>query len=162
MTVVRNENNELIPTRTVTKWRVCIDYRKLNQVTRKDHFPLPFIDQMFDRLTGYAYYCFLDGFFFYNQITITPEDQYKTTFTCPHGILAFRRMPFGLCNAPIRLRNKMGEFVSRQSVYEMGQHNYRDIDTVTLHSYLENGLQPREIPSLTPSLGPSQVKFCAS
>ncbi|GJT89607.1 reverse transcriptase domain-containing protein [Tanacetum coccineum] len=46
MTVVLNENNELIPSRTVTGWRVCIDYRKLNDETQKDHFPLPFIDQM--------------------------------------------------------------------------------------------------------------------
>lgn len=48
MTVVKNDNNELIPTRTVTGWRVCVDYRKLNKATRKDHFPLPFIDQMLD------------------------------------------------------------------------------------------------------------------
>ena len=52
ITVVANENNELIPTRTVTGWRICLDYRKLNKATRKDHFPLPFIDQMLDRLAG--------------------------------------------------------------------------------------------------------------
>ncbi|XP_062112832.1 uncharacterized protein LOC133823987 [Humulus lupulus] len=46
ITVVKNDNNELIPTRTVTGWRICIDYRKLNKATRKDHFPLPFLDQM--------------------------------------------------------------------------------------------------------------------
>ena len=61
MTVVTNANNELIPTRTVTGWRVCMDYRKLNKVTRKDHFPLPFLDQMLDRLAGRSFYCFLDG-----------------------------------------------------------------------------------------------------
>ncbi|KAL5572373.1 hypothetical protein UlMin_021970 [Ulmus minor] len=83
-----------------TGWRVCIDYRKLNAVTRKDHFPLPFIDQMLERLTGHAYYCFLDGYSGYNQIPIAPEDQEKTTFTCPFGTFAYRRMPFGLCNAP--------------------------------------------------------------
>ena len=83
MTVVKNDNNDLIPTRTVTGWRVCIDYRKLNDATRKDHFPLPFIDQMLERLAGHAYYCFLDGYSGYNQIAIAPEDQEKTTFTCP-------------------------------------------------------------------------------
>ncbi|GJX66139.1 reverse transcriptase domain-containing protein [Tanacetum coccineum] len=62
MTVVVNEENELIPTRLVTGWRVCIDYRKLNEATRKDHFPLPFMDQMLERLAGNEYYCFLDGF----------------------------------------------------------------------------------------------------
>ncbi|KAL5549093.1 hypothetical protein UlMin_004324 [Ulmus minor] len=83
-----------------TGWRVCIDYRKLNAVTRKDHFPLPFIDQMLERLAGHAYYCFLDGYSGYNQIPIAPEDQEKTTFTCPFGTFAYRRMPFDLCNAP--------------------------------------------------------------
>nr|GEW99859.1 reverse transcriptase domain-containing protein [Tanacetum cinerariifolium] len=61
-TVVENEENELISTRLVTRWRVCIDYHKLNEATRKDHFPLPFMDQMLERLAGNEYYCFLDGF----------------------------------------------------------------------------------------------------
>ncbi|GJU28468.1 reverse transcriptase domain-containing protein [Tanacetum coccineum] len=100
MTVITNENNELIPTRLVTGWRVCIDYRKLNDATRKDHFPLPFMDQMLERLAGNEFYCFLDGFSGYFQIPIDPQDQDKTTFTCPYGTFAYRRMPFGLCNAP--------------------------------------------------------------
>ncbi|GJX45166.1 reverse transcriptase domain-containing protein [Tanacetum coccineum] len=99
-TVVTNDENELIPTRLVTGWRVCIDYRKLNEATRKDHFPLPFMDQMLERLAGNDYYCFLDGFSGYFQIPIDPKDQEKTTFTCPYGTFAYRRMPFGLCNAP--------------------------------------------------------------
>nr|GEY70146.1 reverse transcriptase domain-containing protein [Tanacetum cinerariifolium] len=99
-TVVENEENELIPTRLVTGWHVCIDYRKLNEATRKDHFPLPFMDQMLERLAGNQYYCFLDGFSGYLQIPIDPKDQEKTTFTCPYGTFAYRRMPFGLCNAP--------------------------------------------------------------
>ncbi|GJW51497.1 reverse transcriptase domain-containing protein [Tanacetum coccineum] len=99
-TVVENDENELIPTRLVTGWRVCIDYRKLNEATRKDHFPLPFMDQMLERLAGNEYYCFLDGFSGYFQIPIDPKDQEKTTFTCPYGTFAYRRMPFGLCNAP--------------------------------------------------------------
>ena len=61
-TMIRNEKNELIPTRTVTGWRVYIDYRKLNNATRKDHYPLPFIDQMLDKLVGHPHYCFLDGY----------------------------------------------------------------------------------------------------
>ena len=73
-TVIRNEENELIPRRTVTGWRVCIDYRKLNSTTRKDYFPLPFIDQMLDKLAGHPHFCFLDGYSGYNQIAITPED----------------------------------------------------------------------------------------
>nr|GFB33594.1 reverse transcriptase domain-containing protein [Tanacetum cinerariifolium] len=97
-TVVENEENELIPTRLVTRWWVCIDYRKLNEATRKDHFPLPFMDQMLERLAGIEYYCFLDGFSGYFQIPIDPRDQEKTTFTCPYGMFAYRRMPFGLCN----------------------------------------------------------------
>nr|GEV14541.1 reverse transcriptase domain-containing protein [Tanacetum cinerariifolium] len=100
MTVVTNDENELVPTRLVTRWRVCIDYQKLNEATRKDHFPLPFMDQMLERLAGNEYYCFLDGFSGYFQIPIDPKDQEKTTFTCPYGTFAYKRMPFGLCNAP--------------------------------------------------------------
>ncbi|KAK8933442.1 hypothetical protein KSP39_PZI015251 [Platanthera zijinensis] len=100
MTIAKNENNEIIPTRAITGWRICMDYRRLNKMTRKDHFPLPFIDQVLDRLACSEYFCFLDGYSGYNQIVVAPEDQEKTTFTCPFGTFAFRRMPFGLCNAP--------------------------------------------------------------
>nr|GFA25687.1 reverse transcriptase domain-containing protein [Tanacetum cinerariifolium] len=75
-------------------------YMKLNEATCKDHFPLPFIDQMLERLAGNEYYCFLDGFSGYFQIPIDPKDHEKTTFTCPYGTFAYKRMPFGLCNAP--------------------------------------------------------------
>ena len=100
VTMVANEHNELIPTRVITGWRVCIDCRKLNAGTRKDHFPLPFVDQRLERVTGHEFYCFIDGYSGYNQIEITLEDQEKTTFTCPFGTFSFRKMPFGLCNAP--------------------------------------------------------------
>lgn len=107
MTVVKNDKDELIPSHTVTGWRVCIDYRKLNDATCKDHFPLPFIDQMLEKLAARAYYCFLDGYSGYNQIPIAPEDQEKTTFTCPYGTFAYRRMPFRLCNAPATFQRCM-------------------------------------------------------
>ncbi|GJV81096.1 reverse transcriptase domain-containing protein [Tanacetum coccineum] len=106
MTVVLNDNTELIPSRTVTGWRVCIDYRKLNDATQKDHCPLPFIDQMLERLCGNEYYYFLDGFLGFFQIPIAPEDQEKTTFTCPYGTFAYRRMPFGLFD--IEIQDKKG------------------------------------------------------
>nr|GEZ12490.1 reverse transcriptase domain-containing protein [Tanacetum cinerariifolium] len=70
ITVITNDKNDLVPTRLVTGWRVCIDYRKLNEATR------------------------------YFQIPIDPKDQEKTTFTCSYGTFAYKLMPFGLCNAP--------------------------------------------------------------
>nr|GEU50190.1 reverse transcriptase domain-containing protein [Tanacetum cinerariifolium] len=106
-TVVENEDNELILTCLVTGWRVCIDYRKLNEATCKDHFPLLFMDQMLERLAGNQYYRFLDGFSGYFQIPIDLKDQEKTTFTCPYRTFAYRRMPFGLCNAPCTFQRCM-------------------------------------------------------
>ena len=96
MTVVKNDKNELISIHIVTGWRVCIDYRKLNKDTRKDHFPLPFLNQMLDRLAGHAFYYFLDKYSEYNQIIIAPKDKEKTTFTCPYGTFSFRIIPFWL------------------------------------------------------------------
>ncbi|GJS71860.1 reverse transcriptase domain-containing protein [Tanacetum coccineum] len=107
ITMIENDDNELIPTQLITRWRVCIDYRKLNDATHKDHFPLPFIDQMLERLARNKYYCFLDGFSGYIQIPIDPKDQEKTTSTCPYRTFAYRRIPFGLCNAPSTFQRYM-------------------------------------------------------
>ena len=74
MTVVKNEKNELIPQRTVTGGRMCIDYRKLNKATKKDHFLLPFTDEMLERLANHSFFCFLDGYLGYHQIPIHLDD----------------------------------------------------------------------------------------
>ena len=71
---MENEASELTLKRMADGWRVCIDYQKLNSVIRKDHFPLPFIDQILERIAGHAYYYFLDGYSGYNQIFIFPND----------------------------------------------------------------------------------------
>lgn len=106
-TVNMNEKNELIPTRTVIGWKVCIDYRRLNTATRKNHFPLLFIDQMLERLVGHNYYCFLDRYSGYNQIVVSPEDQDKISLTCLYGIFSYIIMSFGLCNAPTTFQRYM-------------------------------------------------------
>ncbi|RDX88289.1 Retrovirus-related Pol polyprotein, partial [Mucuna pruriens] len=112
MTVMRNQQDELIPMQIQNSWRVYIDYRRLNQATRKDHFPLPFIDQVLEKLSGKSHYCFLDGFSSYMQIYIASEDQHKTTFTYPFGTFAYTRMPFGLCNAPSTFQRYMTSIFS--------------------------------------------------
>jgi transposase InsO family protein len=89
------------------KIRVCQDYRKLNAATRKDHFPLPFIDMVLDQVSGYDCYSFLDGYSGYNQVIIREQDRDKTTFTTDWGTFAYNVMPFGLCNAPATFQRIM-------------------------------------------------------
>jgi hypothetical protein len=107
MIVIRNEKNELIPQQTVTGLQMCIDYWKLNKATRKDHFLLPFNDEMLEWLANHSFFCYLDGYSCYHQILIHPDNQSKTTFTCPYGTFTYRRMSFGLCNAPASFQTCM-------------------------------------------------------
>ena len=135
ITTVHNEKGEEIPTRLTTGWRVCINYRMLKEVTRKDHFPLPFMDQLLERISGYPFYCFLDGYSGYFQIEIDAEDQEKTTFTCPFGTYAYRRMPFGLCNAPATFQLCMLSIFS--NLVEHIMEVYMDDITVYGESFVE-------------------------
>ncbi|CAN6552461.1 unnamed protein product [Malus baccata var. baccata] len=113
VTVLKNEANELMPTHVQNSWRVCTNYQKINNTTRKNHVPVPFIHQMLERLAGHSHYCFLDGYSGYNQIAVAPEDQENMTFTCPFGTFAYQRMPFGLCNAPATFQRCMSNIFAR-------------------------------------------------
>ena len=92
---------------------MVIDFRKLNKATRKDHYPLLFIDQMLERLFKHTHFCFLVGYSGFSQILVSQPDQEKTTFTCPFGTFAYRRMPFGLCNAPATFQRCMTAIFSK-------------------------------------------------
>ena len=95
-TVVANDKNELIPQRTIVGYRMCIDFRKLNKATKQDHYRLPFIDQMLERLSKSTHFCYLDAYSNFCKIHVKNEDQEKTTLMCPYGTYASRCMAFGL------------------------------------------------------------------
>ena len=104
-------------------------------MTRKDHFPLPFMDQLLERVSGHPFYYFLDGYSGYFQIEIAVDDQEKTTFTCPFGTYAYRRMPFGLCNAPTTFQRCMLSIFS--DMVERIMEVYMDDITVYEESFDE-------------------------
>jgi hypothetical protein len=94
------------------KLRVCVNYKALNKVTKKDRYPLPFCEEILEEVVGHKMYTFGDGCKGYHQVKIIPEDQLKTTFTTPWGTFCYTIMPFGLCNVPgtfQRLMNKVFE-----------------------------------------------------
>ncbi|MCO5613508.1 hypothetical protein L7F22_067785 [Adiantum nelumboides] len=106
------DNSEWVSPVVVTpkkngKWRVCVDYRPLNEATKRDHFPLPFQDEILNEVAGHEKYTVCDGYFGYFQIRVTEEDQKKTTFITPWGCYAFWVMPFGLTNAPATFQRFM-------------------------------------------------------
>ncbi|RDY13948.1 Retrovirus-related Pol polyprotein, partial [Mucuna pruriens] len=139
MTAMKNQHDELVPARIQNSWRVYIDYQKLNQATSKDHFPLPFIDQVLERLAKKFHYCFLDGFFGFMQIHIASVDQHKTNFTCPFSTFTYTKMLFGLCNAPSTFQICMINIFS--DLWEDCMEVFMDDFTVYAESYeacLEN------------------------
>ena len=81
------------------KWRMCIDFKKLNKICPKDSYPLSRIDQLVDATSGYELLTFIDAFSGYNQIRMAPEDEEKITFITNRGLYCYRVMPFGLKNA---------------------------------------------------------------
>ena len=87
------------------KWRVCIDYKLLNAATKRHHYPLPFQDEILDKVAGNERFSVCDGFSGYYQIKIAEEDQRKIAFITPWGIYYFRVMPFGLINAYARFES---------------------------------------------------------
>ncbi|MCO5564969.1 hypothetical protein L7F22_018639 [Adiantum nelumboides] len=110
--IVPVDNTEWVSPVVVTpkedgRWRVCIDYKPLNAVTKKDPYPLPFIDQLLDAVAGFERYSVCDGYSGYFQLILAPEDRKKTTFITPWGCFCFCCLPFGLTNGPGAFERKV-------------------------------------------------------
>jgi hypothetical protein len=92
---------------------MCIDFRKLNKDTKKNHKPPSLMEQVLERLLNSSYFCFLDGYSCYTQISIQPEDQGKTNFTSSYGAYAYRLLPFGLRNAAATFQERVLKIIEK-------------------------------------------------
>ncbi|GJW09768.1 hypothetical protein Tco_1575595 [Tanacetum coccineum] len=140
-------------------WRVCIDYRKWNEATRKDHFPLPFMDQMLDKTAGNQFYCFPDGLFFgLFQFPIDPKVPRKDNLTCSIGTFApYRRMPFGAIAITQHLKRMLSKndavesFCSKNSMLSSDSkraenHGRRSLSRLEDHIKINRERKSRNIP----------------
>eukprot|EP00253_Pinus_taeda_P001434 PITA_01434 len=122
------------------KWKICVDYRELNKATKKDHFPLPFIDQVLDRLVGKKFFSFLDGFSGYNQIQFSLEDQDKTTFTYPWGTFAYQQFDLTIVDKRGK-ENVVVDFLSRLDL-PVGEEGKMDDQMLDEHLFVISVLSP--------------------
>ena len=144
--------------------RFCVDYRRLNGITKKDSYPLPRIDDTLDTLSGHQWFSTLDLKSGYWQVEIHPDDREKTAFTTGQGLWQFKVMPFGLCNAPATFERLM-ETVLRGVSYEACLLYLDDIMVVghTFEDHLSNIRKVLEKLSMANlKLNPYKCKFFLS